>query len=139
MSRYDLALQIATQAHDGQKDKAGKDYIEHPVYVASKFSNEELKIVAILHDVLEDTYVSLADLEKYGFSKSILKAVDVITRKPNQRYKDYIALVKRDPLASSVKIEDIKHNMDLSRIPKPNRKDISRVNKYKKSLRFLAS
>ncbi len=137
MYRYSQALQIAAKAHKGQKDKAGEKYIFHPFHVAKQFRSETLKIVAILHDVLEDTTVTMEDLEHYGFSQPVLDALCAITKKPNQSYEEYITGVKKNDLARLVKIEDIKHNMDVSRLKKVTQQDRQRVARYEKALRYL--
>lgn len=133
---YILALEIAKLAHGNQLDKGGNLYIEHPIYVASKFENEDLKIVAVLHDVVEDTKIKLNDLRPF-FKNEIIEAIFRITKNRDVTYEKYLLGVKSNNLARYVKIEDIKHNMDLSRIKKVQKKDLDRVEKYKKALEFL--
>ena len=133
----DLALKIATEAHKGQKDKGGRDYINHPLTVASLCDTEEEKIVALLHDVVEDTDVTLQNLKDYGFSSEILDAVNCITKKPGVSYDDYLLKVKNNELARKVKIADMTHNSDISRIPNPTDKDYARVEKYKEKIQYL--
>ena len=132
-----LAYAIALVAHKGQVDKAGMDYILHPLTVSNNCSSEEEKIVALLHDVLEDTSVTKEDLLKF-FSNEIVEAVSLLTHKEEDSYMDYLAKIKANPLAKAVKLQDLKHNMDLSRLPNPSEKDLSRLeNKYKPALEFL--
>ena len=132
-----LAYAIALVAHKGQVDKAGMDYILHPLTVSNNCSSEEEKIVALLHDVLEDTSVTREDLLKF-FSSEIVEAVSLLTHKEEDSYMDYLAKIKANPLAKAVKLQDLKHNMDLSRLPNPSEKDLSRLeNKYKPALEFL--
>ena len=130
----DRALKIATEAHKGQKDKGGCDYINHPVTVASMCDTEEEKIVALLHDVVEDTDITLEDLEKCGFDRSIIEAVDCITKRPGFSYDEYLKRLKNNELARKVKIADMTHNSDLSRLKAPTEKDYERAAKYKEKI-----
>lgn len=134
-----LAYAVAKKAHAGQKDKGGAEYIHHPVYVASLVKGEAEKAVALLHDVVEDTAVTLEKLEELGFSLEIREAVDCITKRFGEPYEVYISRVIRNPLALSVKIADMAHNSDLSRIPSPTKKDWKRSKKYEQELRYLLS
>ncbi|MCM0759955.1 HD domain-containing protein [Sporomusa sphaeroides DSM 2875] len=128
------AFELAKTAHTGQVDKSGKPYILHPITVAGMVDTEEEKIVALLHDVVEDTLVTLEELRHQGFSETIVAAVDVLTKRPGVDYADYIHQVKQNSLALTVKIADMTHNMDLSRIPNPTDKDYARIEKYKRAL-----
>lgn len=134
---FNKALSLATIAHSGQTDKAGKPYILHPIAVAKIVETEEEKTVALLHDVIEDTPVTLGELRENGFPESVVAAVDVLTKRPGVDYGDYIQWVKHNPLALAVKIADMMHNMDLSRIPNPTDKDYARIEKYKRILAEL--
>lgn len=136
MSQAEIALELATKAHFDQKDKAGKDYILHPITVASFMDTDEEKAVAYLHDVVEDTSVSLEDLSKV-FSTDIVEAVDAITKRNNESYEEYLKRVSTNKIARKVKVSDMLHNMDLTRLPKITEKDIERVNKYKRSVIYL--
>lgn len=98
-SQSKKAYEIAKKAHLGQIDKAGEDYIKHPEKVASFVNSDEEKAVAYLHDVIEDTELTLEDLREYGFSEGVLKAVDVITKKKGQDYQTYLNSVKENKLA----------------------------------------
>ncbi|MCH1940021.1 HD domain-containing protein [Holdemania massiliensis] len=133
----ELALKVATEAHKGQKDKGGRDYINHPLTVASMCESDEEKIVALLHDVIEDTDVTLEDLKKYGFSSKILEAIDCITKQPGVSYDEYLRKIKNNELARKVKIADMTHNSDISRILDPTSKDYARVEKYKEKIQYL--
>lgn len=134
-----LAIKVATEAHEGQLDKGGNPYILHPQAVAASLDNTENKIVAYLHDVIEDTDVTLDQLEKLGFTYRIVNSVRILTKSKDVSYDDYLKSVKKDSNAWHVKMADIKHNMDISRIPEPTAKDFSRIEKYKKALAFLES
>ncbi len=125
-----LAKNIAKKAHEGQVDKSGKDYIYHPLTVASCMETDEEKIVALLHDVVEDSDITINDLVQYGFSDDVIKAVDVLTKKEGQPYDKYIEELKTNIIAIKVKIADLTHNSDLTRITNPKPIDIERTKKY---------
>ena len=137
-SMVDLALSIAKKAHEGQLDKAGVDYIEHPIYVASQVDTEEEKAVALLHDVIEDSPVSAEELLQAGLPETVVTAVQVLTKKKEQDYQTYLETVKKNPLARVVKLADLKHNSDLSRLSSITEKDRERLKKYKKAIDFLS-
>lgn len=138
MSNYELALKIATEAHKGQVDKAGVPYINHPLTVASLVETEEEKIVALLHDTIEDTNITEQDLLNYGFSNKIVEAVKLLTHNKNVPYMDYVAKIKDNELARKVKIADLTHNSDLSRLKEITDKDKKRYEKYQKALLYLS-
>ena len=137
-SIVDLALSIARKAHEGQLDKAVVDYIEHPIYVASQVDTEEEKAVALLHDVIEDSPVSAEELLQAGLPETVVTAVQVLTKKKEQDYQTYLETVKKNPLARVVKLADLKHNSDLSRLSSITEKDRERLKKYKKAIDFLS-
>ena len=137
-SMVDLALSIARKTHEGQLDKAGVDYIEHPIYVASQVDTEEEKAVALLHDVIEDSPVSAEELLQAGLPETVVTAVQVLTKKKEQDYQTYLETVKKNPLARVVKLADLKHNSDLSRLSSITEKDRERLKKYKKAIDFLS-
>ena len=138
-SQSEKAYEIAKRAHLGQVDKAGEDYIKHPEMVASFVKTDEEKAVAYLHDVIEDTELILEDLNKYDFSKEVLEAVDIITKKRGEDYQSYLNSVKKNKLARAVKLADLRHNSDLTRLIKVTEKDIKRKEKYQKAIDFLNS
>lgn len=133
------AYEVARIAHRGQFDKAGVDYIEHPKAVASFVKTDAEKIVAYLHDVIEDTDLTIADLRKHGFPENVLIAVDILTKKDGQSYQSYLEEVKRIELARIVKLADLKHNSDLSRLKTITAKDFERREKYKLAIEFLST
>jgi len=128
----ELAKTIATAAHAGQIDKAGVPYIEHPKYVAELVESDNEKIVAYLHDVLEDTDISKEYLSQ-RFPAYIIEALVALKLLDDEDYFDYIKRVKSNPLASSVKRMDLLHNMQLKRLSKPTIKDFLRIAKYEKA------
>ena len=133
----DLAIKVATEAHQGQVDKGGNPYIYHPQAVAASVSNTEHKIVAYLHDVCEDTPITLDALKNMGFPYRIVNSIRLLTKTGELTYEEFLRRLRMDCAARAVKIADIKHNMDLTRIPNPGKKDYARVEKYKKALAFL--
>ena len=138
-SQSEKAYKIAKKAHLGQVDKAGEDYIKHPEKVASFVKTDEEKAVAYLHDVIEDTELTLEDLYEYGFSKEVIEAVDIITKKRGEDYQSYLNSVKKNKLARAVKLADLRHNSDLTRFTEVTEKDIKRKEKYQKAIDFLNS
>lgn len=132
-----IALRICYQAHKNQIDKSGLPYVFHPFHIAEQMKDEDTTIAALLHDVVEDTYITIEDLKKYGFSEDVISAVEVLTHNQNVDYMDYIAQVKKNPIAAAVKLEDLKHNSDLTRLDEVTAKDIQRNEKYKKAMEIL--
>lgn len=137
MNILEKAIQIAVNAHLGQTDKGGSPYILHPLRVMHKLESEDEKIVAVLHDVIEDTDITYDDLLKEGFSHKIFEAVRALTRQDNETYMEFIDRCKGNDLARKVKIQDIYDNLDLSRIKNPTDEDYSRQKRYAKALRLL--
>ncbi|ASB97437.1 HD domain-containing protein [Streptococcus equi] len=137
MSIVELAFRVAKKAHLGQVDKAGVDYIKHPITVASFVKTDEEKATAYLHDVIEDTSLTLLDLEEYDFPRSVIEAVDILTKKKGQDYQSYLNLVKTNKLARTVKLADLKHNSDLSRLSEVTNKDLKRYKKYQEAIKYL--
>ena len=135
----DIALAIAKKAHAGQVDKAGIDYIQHPLYVASQVKTEQEKAVALLHDVIEDSDVTVDDLLVSGLSNEVVTAVQILTKKKGQNYQEYLEKVKSNNLARVVKLADLKHNSDLSRLKTVSNTDYERVKKYKNAIRYLST
>ena len=131
------ALEIATRAHKNQVDKTGKPYINHPKAVAKMLTTEESQTVALLHDVIEDTSVTLGELKEAGFSDDIITAVDCLTQREDERREEYIMRIAKNPRATMVKLADLQHNQDLSRIENPGEKDFARVARYKEEEAFL--
>ena len=135
----DIALSIAKKAHAGQVDKAGVDYIQHPLYVASQVKTEQEKTVALLHDVIEDSDVTVDDLLASGLSNEVVTAVQILTKKEGQSYQEYLEKVKSNNLARVVKLADLKHNSDLSRLKSVTNTAYERVKKYKNAIRYLST
>lgn len=128
------AIELAAQIHDGQTDKGGEPYILHPLRVMLRMATDQERIVAMLHDVIEDSEgrVTLERLTSMGFSREITEALDALTKRPGEAYGDYIDRLKAaSKLARKVKLADLEDNMDLSRIPEPTVHDRERVEKYR--------
>ena len=107
--------------------------------VASMVNEDNEKIVAYLHDVVEDTNITLADLKEVGFDNDVIEAIDAITKRDGENYDDYIYRVSHNKIAKQVKIADMTHNSDITRFDNPSQKDIERCEKYKKKLKSLSS
>jgi (p)ppGpp synthase/HD superfamily hydrolase len=133
------AIDIATKAHRGQKDKFGKPYILHPQRVMQRVETQEQKIVAILHDVVEDTDWTLTMLAKHGFSKRLLHALDCATRRKGESYTAYVRRSASNPIARRVKLADLEDNMDIRRLPRIRERDRKRLNKYLRAYRWLSA
>lgn len=138
MSTLVRAIEIATEAHRGQVDKAGNDYIQHPLRVmeAGKTTNE--KIVGVLHDVVEDTNWTFGDIAAEGFSSEVIEALKCVTKlSEDEPYNEFIERVKVNPLAVAVKLNDLTDNMDIRRLNELTEKDFKRLQKYHKAYRQL--
>ena len=131
------AINIAYKAHDGQLDRSGIPYIFHPMHIADQMTTEETCIVAILHDVVEDTDVTLEELKEAGFGEDIIHAIDLLTHRDGVPYLDYVRALKDDPIASVVKLADLNHNSDRSRLSVITKKDEQRFLKYQKAKEIL--
>ena len=131
-----LASKIAYKAHEGQTDKAGVPYIFHPIHIAEQMDSEESCVVALLHDVVEDSDITLEILSKY-FNDDIIAALRVLTKKENDDYVMYIKRVKTNKLATKVKIKDLEHNKDLTRLDEVTDRDKKRSMKYWEAIRYL--
>jgi (p)ppGpp synthase/HD superfamily hydrolase len=128
------ALQIAVVAHEGQVDKAGEPYIDHPVRIAGMVEGEDAKVVALLHDVVEDSDVSLDDLAEF-FPARIVAAVDAVTRRADETYFEFVARAALDPLGKIVKHADVQDHLG------PGHEDaipVSLIKRYRKALAMLA-
>ena len=134
----DRAKEIARTAHEGQVDKAGKPYIEHPMRVMNMGKSMEEKIAGVLHDVVEDSEWTFEMLEKEGIPKDVMDALRCVTKlSEDEDYDHFIARVKTNPLAVKVKLNDLKDNMDITRLEEVTEKDLARLNKYIRAYRQL--
>jgi (p)ppGpp synthase/HD superfamily hydrolase len=140
MSNLERAIAIAVEAHRGQKDKSGAPYILHPLRVMGRrFQSDGEKIVAVLHDVVEDTKWTFDDLRKEGFSEELIQAIDCVTKRDGEAYEDFVKRSATNPVARRVKIADLEDNMDLRRNQSVTPKDAERFDKYLRAWRYLNS
>ena len=136
MTLIEKAIRFASEAHEGQTDKAGLPLILHPLHVMSLMKSEKARVTAVLHDVLEDTVKTEDDLNAEGFPGDIVEAVKTLTRQKDEDYFDYIRRIQGNELAVEVKLGDLTLNMDIGRLPYVDCDAIRRAEKYKKA-RFL--
>jgi (p)ppGpp synthase/HD superfamily hydrolase len=127
------AISIAVEAHRGQKDKNGKPYILHPISVMGKVDTETEKIVAILHDVVEDTDWTFDKLKKEGFPQEIIDALDGVTKREGEEYENFVSRSALNPLSRRIKLADLEDNMDVRRMREMADKDMARLRKYRKA------
>jgi (p)ppGpp synthase/HD superfamily hydrolase len=128
------AIAIAATAHAGQVDKGGAPYILHPLKVMLRMSRLEERIVAVLHDVVEDCDISLEDLRQEGFSEEVLTAIESVTKVPDESYEDFVERAAQNPIGRVVKLADLEENSDLSRIASPSWEDLERIEKYRRAI-----
>ena len=138
MADLEDAIQLAVQRHRGQKDKAGAPYILHPLRVMARMATDVERMVAVLHDVVEDTGTTLDDLHQLGFPAAAISAVERLTRRAGEPYEAFIARIKPDPLARRVKLADLEDNMDLRRLSVVGERDLERLQRYLRAWRELS-
>ena len=132
------AIKLCFEAHAGQVDKSGIPYVHHPLHLAEQMNDEVSTIAALLHDVVEDTQYTFDDLERMDFGDEVMTALRLLTHDPSVPYLDYVREIAKDPVATKVKLADLAHNSDLSRLDhEPTNKDLERVKKYQKAREIL--
>ena len=131
------ALKLCFEAHKDQTDKSGMPYVFHPFHLAEAMQDEKTTIVALLHDVIEDTAYTLDDLRGMGFSHDVLAAIALMTHEDGVPYMEYVGRIKENPIARAVKLADLLHNSDLSRLETITPRDEERAEKYKKAIALL--
>ena len=131
------AMILSFEAHKNQRDKSGIPYVFHPIHLAEQMDDENSTIVALLHDVVEDTAYTLEDLEQMGYPEVVLDALKLLTHDKAVPYMDYVAAIKENPVARKVKLADLRHNSDLSRLNNVDAKALNRVQKYGEAIKFL--
>lgn len=132
-----LAMKIAYETHKDQKDKSGIPYIYHPIHLAEQMDDEISTCVALLHDVVEDTDTTFQDLLDFGFIEEIVDVLKLLTHNVNDEYMEYIRRIKTNSTAIKVKLADLRHNSDLTRLDVVDDKAIKRVEKYENAIRIL--
>lgn len=137
MSTLERAIVIAAEAHAGQVDKAGAPYILHPLRLMLQMEKPEDRIVAVLHDVVEDTDWTLQRLRDEGFAQVVINAIDSVTWRKYEDYEDFILRASRNPIGRRVKLADLHDNCDLSRIANPKAKDFKRVDTYRWAIKTI--
>lgn len=131
------ALKLCFAAHRDQTDKSGLPYVFQPFHLAEQMPDELTTVVAPLHDVVEDTPYTLEDLAKLGFPQKVLSTLARLTHDPSVPYLDYVAALKEDPIARQVKLADLRHNSDLTRLDHVDEKARQRAEKYAAAIRLL--
>jgi len=131
------AMKLCFTAHKDQLDKSGLPYVFHPFHLAEQMTDEFTTVAALLHDVVEDTEYTFSDLADMGFPEEVLAALRLLTHDPAVPYMDYVAQAKSNPIARAVKIADLLHNSDPTRLDVLTPRDIERAEKYQKALRLL--
>jgi hypothetical protein len=131
------AIKLMFELHKDQTDRSGLPYVFHPWHVAESMDDEASTIVALLHDSVEDTDITLEELRAMGFSDDVVSALDLMTHRDGVDYFDYVKKLASCPLARKVKLADLKHNSDTSRLEKVTDNDLKRAEKYKKAIEYL--
>ena len=131
------AMRVAFDAHNGQLDKVGVPYIYHPVHLAEQMEDEDSCCVALLHDVVEDTDITIEQLEEMGFDGEISKALRLLTHEDGVEYMEYVKNIKNNKIATRVKLADLRHNSDMTRLDFIDEYAVRRFEKYKKAIEYL--
>lgn len=131
------ALKVCFEAHKDQVDKSGAPYVFHPFHLAEQMKDEKTTIVALLHDVIEDTEYTFEDLRNMGFDNEVIEALMLMTHNKDIPYMDYVAKIKHNPIAKAVKLADLQHNSDLSRLDVVDEKALKRKEKYSEAISLL--
>jgi (p)ppGpp synthase/HD superfamily hydrolase len=138
MPNLEDAIALAVQAHRGQRDKSGQPYVLHALRVMFHCDTELERIVAVLHDVVEDTGRTFNDLRKLGYGEDVLAALECVTKRPGESYDQFVERAARNPTARKVKLADLRDNMDLRRLAAVAEKDIERLGRYVRAWRRLS-
>lgn len=131
------ALKLCFEAHKNQVDKSGMPYAFHPFHLAEQMTDEKTTVVALLHDVIEDTDYTFDDLREIGFEKDVIDALGLLTHNNDTPYMEYVAKIKTNPIARAVKLADLQHNSDLSRLNVVDEKALKRKEKYAEAIKIL--
>ncbi|WP_291334114.1 HD domain-containing protein [Acinetobacter sp. UBA801] len=137
MATLENAITLAVQQHAGQVDKGGQPYILHPLRVMLQLQQTDQQIVAVLHDILEDTHTTTQDLQNLGFQTHIIQAIQALTKLPHETRAQAAMRTAQNRLACAVKIADVQDNMNLARIPNPIARDLARLEEYRQVLDIL--
>lgn len=138
MSLLNRAVELAFRAHAGQTDRYGAPYLLHPLRVMSRMGTDRERVIAVLHDTVEDTGLTLDDLRQEGFPEGIVRGVDALTRRAGESYDEYIRRLGTNPEAVRVKLADLEDNLDLRRYPSISDADVERLQRYHRYWKLLA-
>ena len=130
-------MQLCYEAHKDQVDKSGIPYVFHPIHLAESMTDEYSTIAALLHDVVEDTDVSIEQLREDGYPEEVLEVIQLLTHKKCEPYMQYVRNLMHNPIARAVKMADLRHNGDLTRLDVVDEKALKRVDKYKEAISIL--
>lgn len=131
------AMKLCFEAHKEQTDKSGMPYVFHPFYLASQMTDETSTVVALLHDVVEDTEITFEDLKQMDFHDEVIEALALLTHEEGVPYMEYVKKIKENETAKKVKLADLRHNSDLSRLDEITPKALERQQKYLSAIKFL--
>jgi (p)ppGpp synthase/HD superfamily hydrolase len=131
------ALRLCFDSHKDQVDKTGLPYVFHPFHLAEQMDDEYGTVVALLHDVVEDTDTTLRDLSAMGYPEEVIDALALLTHAEGVPYMDYVKKIKTNDVAKAVKLADLRHNSDMTRLDSTTPKDILRCEKYKSAIELL--
>lgn len=131
------AMKLCYDAHHGQTDKTGLPYVIHPLHLAEQMTDETTTVAALLHDVVEDTAYTLEDLKNMGYPAQVLQALALLTHDPAEPYMDYVRRIAANPVAKAVKLADLRHNSDLSRMDVIDDRALARQRKYLAAIALL--
>lgn len=131
------ALKLSFEAHKDQVDKSGMPYVYHPFHLAEQMTDENTTVVALLHDIVEDTDYTIADLKAMGFNSAIIEAIELMTHDDSVPYMEYVKGIRENEIARAVKLADLKHNSDLTRLDVIDEKASGRKKKYEEAIRLL--
>ena len=130
-------MKLCFEAHKDQQDKSGVPYVFHPIHLAEQMNDEYTTVVALLHDVMEDSSFTLEDLQKMGYPEAVLAALVLMTHEKDIPYMDYVQKIKTNVIAKTVKLADLQHNSDITRLDEITDKTLARVEKYKQAIALL--
>jgi (p)ppGpp synthase/HD superfamily hydrolase len=140
MNLLEKVISFALEAHTGHTDKTGRPYILHPLHLMSQMDTDEERMAAVLHDVIEDTNHTLADIAALGVPQTVLEALTLLTHDDKDTpYLDYVRALKPHPLARKIKLADLRHNMDIRRLSTITDKDAARLERYRQAWALLNS
>ena len=132
------ALKLCFEAHKNQVDKTGLPYVFHPFHLAEQMLDEISTICALLHDVVEDTDYTFNDILSMGFPQEVIDVLLLLTHEDNIPYMEYVEKINENPIAKQVKLADLRHNSDLTRLNIIDEKALARVDKYQKAINILS-